>query len=341
MVKKQEISEFDCGQIISAHKAGMSIREIENMHSISKSTVHRIIKKYEEQELTEAQPRSGRPQVFNDRDRRHLIQLVKKDRQASLSQITSQMSNIIQKDVSASTVRRTLHDEGYSGHVSLRKPFISNVNCFKRQKWCQERLTWGNQWNQIVWSDESSYEVFGSKQRKWVWCRPEQRLDKDCLVPTFKSGQKSVIVWGCFTRLGVGPLVRLEGRLSAIDYINILETHLAPFLEGLGEEAYTFQDDNAPIHTAKKTTKWKQDNMIPCLPWPPQSPDLNPMEHLWDELERRVRKHSVLPKNLNELFSILQKDWKKIPRSTLENLVDSMPCRVQAVCKSKGYSTNY
>jgi hypothetical protein len=63
------------------------------------------------------------------------------------------------------------------------------------------------------------------------------------------------MVWGCFTRFGVGPLVRLEGRMAATDYIRVLETYLSPFLESLGEEIFTFQDDNAPTHTAKKTTK--------------------------------------------------------------------------------------
>src|SRR5215212_4099736 len=103
------------------------------------------------------------------------------------------------------------------------------------------------------------------------------------------------MVWGCFTRFGVGPLVRLEGQLAAKDYINHLEIHLMPFLETLSEDTFTFQDDNAPIHTAKKTTKWELDSNIPCLPWPPQSPDINPIERLWDELERRIHRRRILP----------------------------------------------
>jgi transposase len=84
--------------------------------------------------------------------------------------------------------------------------------------------------------------------------------------------------------------MRLEGRLAAKDYINVLETCLVPFLESLeNHNLYTFQDDNAPIHTAKKTAKWKLDSNIPCLPWTPQSPDLNPIEHLWNEFVTSVQ----------------------------------------------------
>jgi hypothetical protein len=81
--------------------------------------------------------------------------------------------------------------------------------------------------------------------------------------------------------------------------------------------------------------------LIPCLPWLAQSLDLNPIKHLWDELERRVRGRNILSKDENELFSFLVEEWEKIPLNVLENLVDSMPSRVQAVCNRNGYSTSY
>ena len=134
----------------------------------------------------------------------------------------------------------------------------------------------------------------------------------------------------------------MEGRLAAKDYIQVLEKHLIPFLESLDDEkTFTFQEDNAPIHTAKKTVEWKNENGILCLPWPAQSPDLNPIEHLWDELERRLRRRAIPPKNEGELFNFLQEEWNKIPIDVLEKLIDSMPNRIQEVCKVKGYPTRY
>ena len=92
---------------------------------------------------------------------------------------------------------------------------------------------------------------------------------------------------------------------------------------------------------AKKTAKWKLDNGIPCLPWPAQSPDINPIEHLWDELERRLRAHSVMPNNEEKLFEFLQEEWKQISTVVLEKLVDSMPNRIQEVHKANRYPTRY
>ena len=105
---------------------------------------------------------------------------------------------------------------------------------------------------------------------------------------------------------------------------------------------YLFQDDNAPVHTVRKTKKWKEENLGDSrLPWPAQSPDLNPIEHLWDVLERRVRLRNPKPKNKVQLFEALREEWYKIELETYSKLTQSMPRRVDAVIRSKGNSTRY
>ena len=340
--QRHELSEFDRGRIVGAHDAGMSERAIGEMYGFPKSTVHDIIKAFDEEGLTHARPRSGRPLILDDRDRCHLVRNVNKDHYASLADITAEIEDLTLDPVSVLTVRRALHLEGYHGRVGVRKPPVSNKNRLVRQKWAKERLAWEDEWNFIIWSDESKFELTGGNRRKWVWRRPDQKMDVDCLVPTVKTGDKSVMVWGCFTRFGVGPLVRVEGRLNAKGYVKILETHFRPFLESFdNKEGFTFQQDNAPIHTAKKTTQWLAENTIPSLPWPAQSPDINPIEHLWDELERRIRGLKKRPKTEDELFQFLQEEWVKIPLSVLKKLVDSMPKRVVAVREANGNPTRY
>ena len=140
--KRHELLEFDRGWIVGAHDAGMSERQIVEMYGFPKTTVHRIIKDFEEHGIVEAHLRSGRPPIFDDRDKRHLTQIVDKNHHAPLANITAQMQDITSKNISICTVRRALHMEGYHGHVGVRNPFISNKNRLKCQNWAEERLTW-------------------------------------------------------------------------------------------------------------------------------------------------------------------------------------------------------
>lgn len=171
-----------------------------------------------------------------------------------------------------------------------------------------------------------------------VWRRPHEKYDVDCLVPTVKGNGEGIMVWGCFVKNRLGPLVVLEGNITGQVYEKLLEDHLIPFIESLDDEkTYVFQDNNR----ANSVLAWKEENLISSLPWPAQSPDLNPIEHLWDHLGRKLHDHKPIPKNKRELASVLEEEWLKIEENVLENLVNSMPRRVKAVIDSQGNPTMY
>ena len=149
------------------------------------------------------------------------------------------------------------------------------------------------------------------------------------------------MVWECFCNNRVGPLVLIEGTLNSDRYIELLEEYLLPFLNDLGIEDYIFQDDNAPCHALIKTKTWKENSSIHCLSWPAQSPDLNPIENLWYELEKRIRAYRPMPKNKNDFFEALKKEWYEIDEIRLNRLVKSMPDRINAVLENKGNPTKY
>ena len=102
-------------------------------------------------------------------------------------------------------------------------------------EWAKERVNWESEWDFIIWSDESHFEVFGGDGHYNVWRQPKEKYDLDCLIPTFKSGQKGVMIWGCFSSAGLGSLVQINGRQTVKDYIETLDNHLIPYLETLDD----------------------------------------------------------------------------------------------------------
>ena len=87
---------------------------------------------------------------------------------------------------------------------------------------------------------------------------------------------------------------------------------------------------------------WIEENNIKILSdWPSQSPDLNPIEHLWDELERQLKKRVMHPKNVSELEVAVKEEWSQIPLEKINKLIESMPRRIEACISSNGWPTRY
>lgn len=342
MSKRKELSEGERNQIIGAWKCDVPVSVIKEKLNFASTTIKDVIKYYKNTSKVKPPPRSGRKPILTERDKRHLIHVVKEDRKVPLNVLNEKFTQATSTKVSTHTLRRCLHEKGFFSRIGKRKPFVNEKNRKKRLEWTKEKVDWDPEWDYIIWSDESRFEVFGGDGRHNVWRLPKEKYDVNCLVPTFKSGRKGVMVWGCFSSAGLGPLVRINGRQTSKDYIETLDDHLIPYLEALdNQDDYLFQDDNAPIHRAKRTMDWILENNVSHISWPPQSPDLNPIENIWDELERRVRKRVPLPTNETELFNFLQDEWSKLDSSVYNNLIESMPRRIKAVIKSKGNPTLY
>jgi hypothetical protein len=103
---------------------------------------------------------------------------------------------------------------------------------------------------------------------------------------------------------------------------------------------YFFQDDNASVHAANDIQIWIQTNKVKILKeWPSQLPDLNLIEHLWSELERRLKNRKNHPENASELEIALKEEWQQILYEKLHTLIESMSKRIEACISNEWWPT--
>ena len=127
--------------------------------------------------------------------------------------------------------------------------------------------------------------------------------------------------------------------MNAECYEEIFSTQMLPSASELLGHHYVFQHDNDPNHTAKWIVAFLKRKCVQVLEWPPQSPDLNVIEHLWDDMECRCR--DELPRNKDELKDMLCRVWDNTEQSVCSKLVEIIPRWLQAVIDAKGGPTSY
>ena len=231
-----------------------------------------------------------------------------------------------------------------SNYVAVSKPFLRHRHIVARKQWANVHREWGMcEWGKVIFSDESTFTIKPAALRKRVWRKKGERYRTVNLVPTFKSGYQSISVWAAFSLYGRTPLVRIEGNLNQQKYVTILKEHLLPYAKTYhsGTNLCIFQQDGCGLHRAKSIGSFMEAECVELLPWPAQSPDLNPIENAWALMKRNLREHDTYPTFAVDLFEKLSELWNSIPSSYFERLIESMTSRVIELEKARGLSTRY
>jgi len=186
----------------------------------------------------------------------------------------------------------------------------------------------------------SKFNVFGLDGRSFVWRQANTEMEVKNLRATVKHGDGSTMIWGCMTAGGTGNLVFIDGIMDKYKYLDILKQNLKESARKLDiYEDFYFQQDNDPKHTAGIVKEWIIYNIPHTLATLPQSPDINPIEHLWAIIEKALQKFNITSKA--SLKEKILEVWNSISLSVTEKLINSMHNRLQHVIRAKSGPTKY
>jgi len=243
-------------------------------------------------------------------------------------------------EIGASTLRRHLKKMGLVSRFAARKPLLTRRHRQLRLAFARK---YANKdcdfWKKVLFTDETRIAVRNDSAKLRVRRKTGERLK--FITPTVKH-PPAVMLWGAFSANGVGRLRFLEKgeTCNSAWYLKVLNQQVRGSAKSLFNGEFYLQDDGAPCHRSKSVKEFVRMQQWKTLDWPPQSPDLNPIENLWALLKKKV--WSTNFSSTLELKAKIIAVWNHhIAKDLLEKLAFSMPDRLRAVIRAHGGPTDY
>lgn len=325
-------------QIVAFFEAGWTYSKISTKMGTSKSTVSRTIKKFKERKTFENAPKTGRRKSLSEQEENKITNYVQKHEGLPLRKYVLNIKNEYNIQISHTFLSNLLKSKGIFPLYPVYKPKLTPKHKIRRKELSKKFMFMSRSERlRIVFSDETRFCLNGNDSKKKIWFKKGIKNPKRIKETT--KFPKSVMVWGCFSHLGVGKLVIVDKNVNSAVYIDLLNENLLDSVSKMGLPDFHFQHDNAPAHRSKLTKDFLKEIGVEVLDWPAQSPDLNPIENLWAYLKKLVYARS--PRTLEELKEFILDEWRKIPQELCDRLVKSFNDRILQCYNRNGSHTDY
>ncbi|KAH8029966.1 hypothetical protein HPB51_006172 [Rhipicephalus microplus] len=245
--------------------------------------------------------------------------------------------------VSETTAKRHSAEAGLRMRVACHKPLLQKPNHAKWLQFARDHEPWTtSDWEKVVFTGDTSFTTrWNLRQEAW---RPENsRYSPKYPLEVAASDRSAVFVWGLVTKEGLGPLVLIKDTYTSECYCSILDDVMVPYLsEGpFPEGDYILQQNNSPVHRSRKVTTFLENRGINILSWPPQSPDLNIIESVWDLMKTALQSRSLHGVSADDLWEAINEEWERLrsDRSLTADLYNSLPSIMAAVVTANEEAT--
>ncbi|GFX87102.1 transposable element Tcb2 transposase [Trichonephila clavipes] len=242
------------------------------------------------------------------------------------------------RPISRFTVARRLHGGGLFARRPVRCVPLTPPHRRRRSLWCREHRNWrDNEWGRVLFTDESRFSLSSDSHRILIWRERGSRNHPSNIIERDRYGGRGVLVWG---GIMLGSRTDLHifdaGSVNETRYCNEILLPYVRLFKGAMCLQFLFMDDNAPCHHTVAAEQLLESEDIERMDWPVRSPDLNPIEHVWDFLGRRLAARTLPPVTIRELRLALQDEWAAMPQQLIDTLILSMSRRCETCLAVRG-----
>ncbi|KAJ1299550.1 hypothetical protein OPQ81_007344 [Rhizoctonia solani] len=331
----------DVQNVVGKLKKGLHFSKIHSQTGVSTGMISRIRVMH----CPELPKHSGGcPSKLSPTNIHHATHLLTGPAPTTPCLVAQELSSTNGVPVSSLTVHLAVQKAGVVPFVKPKKPAMTKEHI----KACYEFAMAHQHWTiddgkRVQWSDEIKINRFGSYGHHYAYKRVGQAPQPHQIIKTHKHGGGHIMIWACMGWEGPGFMCKIDGSLTKELYVEMLEDEFKQTLEyyGLDMEKVIFMQDNASSHKAHIVQDWFQENGLEVFEWPANSPDLNPIETLWDQIKRELYSYETPASGMLELWERVQEIWDKVSAQKCQDLIESMARRIQACIKAKGGPTKY
>ncbi|GFX11598.1 transposable element Tcb2 transposase [Trichonephila clavipes] len=293
---------------------GLSQADAARRLNVSRSVVQRLWDQYQSEDSESRRPVPGRPRATTPAEDRFL----------------------------ALSARREKNHYCAAARLYARRPVVCvPLNGRQRRNrlcWAREHVSWTQQqWASVLFTDETRFTMESDSGRLLIWREQRTRYHQSNTVERHSYRGGGILVWAGILLGGHTDLhVFHGGTVTGLRYRDeILDPYVRPYAAAIGND-FILMNDNARPHRARIVEEYLEDHGLERMEWPARSPDLNPIEHLWDYLGREVAALNPPPRSLHELKQGLLCVWSSLPIPLSDNLINSMGNRCRQCIQVRG-----
>ena len=239
--------------------------------------------------------------------------------------------------VSPTTMGRYLRRFGMPRSLTKRRILLFEPNRVKRLAFAKKLITWSDEkLNRIFWTDETKVQAWPNGEH--VFYRAPEGTE--IITPMKQNGGSGVMFWGCMSHQAWGCLTVVKGTIDGSKYLQLLKDHVVPEFDA-SPVPLIFQQDNAPCHKKREVLDFLASTGWEILEWPPQSPDLSPIEWVWNQIKMKMKAINPSPRTPATIQEAILEIWDELTAHARVKTVETFRERLKECIKNKGGFTRF